>query len=102
MDNTNVKQVLRGPLIPVITNLHDDLSVDHGAIRDNVRYVVERGIANGHGVLLAAGAGGDFPVLNAAERKGVAKTIVDAAEGRVPVLIGAQGTNPYVSIEMAQ
>lgn len=102
MDIAEVKQVLRGPLIPVITNLSDDLSVDHEAIRDNVRYVVERGIANGHGVLLAGGAGGDFPVLNVAERKDVAETIVDAAMGRVPVLVGAQDTNPAVSIEMAQ
>ncbi len=102
MDIAQVKQTLRGPLIPVITNLNKDLSVDHAAIRDNVCYVIERGIANGHGVLLAGGAGGDFPVLSVQERKDVALTIVDAAEGRVPVLVGAQDTNPSVSIEMAK
>ncbi len=31
-----VKRLLRGPMIPVITNLNNDLSVDHGAIRENV------------------------------------------------------------------
>lgn len=102
MDIAEVKQKLRGPMIPVITNLKDDLSIDHEAIRKNVRYVVERGIVEGQGVLLAVGAGGDFPMLTLEERQAAAKTIVEAADGRTPVLVGAQDTNPAVSIAMAQ
>ncbi len=102
MDVAEVKQVLRGPMIPVITNLNDDLSVDHAAIRSNVSYVVERGITDGHGVLLAAGAGGDFPMLSLDERKRVVETIVAAANGRVRVLVGAQDTHVDAIIEMAQ
>ena len=102
MNIAEVKQTLRGPMIPVITNLKDDLSIDHAAIRENVRYVVERGVTKGQGVLLAVGAGGDFPVLSLQERKDVAQTIVEAAEGRTPVLVGAQDTNVQVCIEMAR
>ena len=102
MDITDVKQTLRGPMIPVITNLNKDLSIDDAAIRENVRYVVEHGIVKGTGVLLAAGAGGDFPMLSLDERKQVVRTIVEAAEGRVPVLVGTQDTNPAVCIEMAR
>ena len=102
MNIADVKQTLRGPLIPVITNLKDDLSIDHDAIRKNVEYVVERGIVKGQGVLLAVGAGGDFPILSVAERKSVAKTIQDAAAGRTPVLVGAQDTNVNVMVEMAK
>ncbi len=102
MNLEEVKQTLRGPMIPVITNLNDDLSIDHGAITANVRYVVERGITNGHGVLLAAGAGGDFPMLTVAERKAVSETIAKAADGRAPVVVGAQDTNVTTMIEMAQ
>ena len=29
-----VKQTLRGPMIPVMTNLNGDLSIDHAAITD--------------------------------------------------------------------
>ena len=57
MQITDVKETLRGPMIPVITNLNNDLTIDQSAIRDNVRYVVDRGIVTGHGVLLAVGAG---------------------------------------------
>lgn len=102
MDIDEVKRSLRGPVIPVITNLNDDLSVDHAAIRENVRYVVDRGIVTGQGVLLAVGAGGDFPMLSVPERKEVAQTIVEAAEGQTPVVVGAQDTNPAVSVELAQ
>ena len=102
MDLQEVKATLRGPMIPVITNLNDDLSIDHGAITANVRYVVERGITTGHGVLLAAGAGGDFPMLTVAERKAVSETIAKAAAGRAPVVVGAQDTNVNTMIEMAQ
>lgn len=102
MSVAQAKQTLRGPMIPVITNLNDDLSIDHGAIEENVRYVVERGFTNGSGALLAAGAGGDFPMLSIEERKSVAKTIVQAAGGRVPVLVGAQDTNIDVVIAMAR
>jgi len=97
-----VKQTLRGPMIPVITNLADDLAVDHGAIRTNVRYVVDRGIVTGQGALLAVGAGGDFPMLSVEERKAAAQTIVEAAQGQAPVLVGAQDTNIAVSTELAR
>ena len=102
MDIAKAKERLRGPMIPVITNLNEDLTVDHDAIHENVRYVVDRGIVCGSGVLLAVGAGGDFPMLSLDERKAVCKTIVEAAGGETPVLVGAQDTNPSVSIELAR
>ena len=102
MTPADAKRTICGPLIPVITHYHDDLSVDHDAIRENVRYVVERGVRTGSGVLLAAGAGGDFPMLTLDERKAVSETIVRAADGRTPVLVGAQDTNPVVSVELAR
>ena len=89
-------------MIPIITNLHDDLSIDAEAIQSNVRYVIDRGFVTGKGVLLAVGAGGDFPMLNVQERKDAAKAIVEASAGNIPVVVGAQDTNPQVCIELAQ
>jgi 4-hydroxy-tetrahydrodipicolinate synthase len=102
MDITAVKQTLRGPMVPVLTHYNDDHSIDHSAIRDNVRTLVSRGLVRGQGVLLAAGAGGDFPMLTLDERKQVAKTVVEAAEGRTPVVVGAQDTNVSNSIALAR
>jgi dihydrodipicolinate synthase/N-acetylneuraminate lyase len=102
MDIKDVKQTLCGPMIPVITHLKDDLSVDPEAIKAEVNYLVEHGIQTGQGVLLAVGAGGDFNMLNIEERKIAAQAIVDGAAGRVPVVLGVQDTNVNVMIEMAQ
>lgn len=102
MDIQDAKRNLRGPMIPVITNLNEDLSIDHGAVRDNVHYVIDRGITRGQGVLLAVGAGGDFPMLSVDERKAVSRTIVEAAAERTPVLVGAQDTDPAVMVELAR
>ncbi len=102
MDIQTVKQTLRGPMIPVITYLNDDLSVDVAGIKAEVRYLVEHGIITGQGVLLAVGAGGDFSMLSLEERKAAARAIVEAAEGRAPVIVGAQDTNVQVMIDMAQ
>jgi len=102
MDIQDVKRTLCGPMIPVITHLNEDLSVDLETIKFNVNYVVEHGFVRGRGVFLAVGAGGDFPMLTVQERKDVARAIVEAANGQTPVLIGAQDNNPQVSIEMAQ
>lgn len=102
MDIVAVKQTLRGPMVPVLTHYNADLSLDLAAIRDNVRTLVSRGLVRGQGVLLAAGAGGDFPMLSLDERKQVAKTIIDAADGRTPVVVGAQDTNVNCSIALAR
>ena len=102
MNIQEVKQTLCGPMIPVITHLNDDLSVDTDAIQAEVDYLVEHGIRMGQGVLLAVGAGGDFNMLSVEERKLAGKAIVEGAEGRVPVVLGAQDTNVNVMIEMAQ
>jgi 4-hydroxy-tetrahydrodipicolinate synthase len=102
MDIAAVKQTLRGPMVPVLTHYNADLSLDHAAIRDNVQTLISRGLVRGQGVLLAAGAGGDFPMLTLDERQQVARTIVEAAEGRTPVVVGAQDTNVSHSIALAR
>ena len=102
MDIKTVKQELCGPMIPVITHLNDDLSINTEAIKKEVNDLVDRGLVTGDGVLLAVGAGGDFNMLNVDERKAAAKAIVEGAAGRVPVLVGAQDTNVNVMVEMAQ
>jgi 4-hydroxy-tetrahydrodipicolinate synthase len=98
----NAKKILVGPLIPVITHLKKDLSLDLEAIRSNVNYLIQHGMVTGKGVLLAVGAGGDFDVLSLEERKAVARAIVEAADGRVPVVVGIQDTNLQVCMEMAR
>ncbi len=102
MDLEHVKRITRGPMIPVITHYNADLSLDLPAIAENVRTLVQRGIATGQGMFLAGGAGGDFPMLSLDERKQVARVVVEAADGQAPVAVSIQDTNVSNSIELAQ
>ncbi|MFZ5917352.1 MAG: dihydrodipicolinate synthase family protein [Chloroflexota bacterium] len=103
MNLADVKQVIRGPLAPVLTIYRqDDLSVDLDAIQANVDQQIRRGMSRGNGVLLAAGAGGDFPLLSLEERKAVIKAVAEAAGDRATVLGTAQSPLTQEAIELAQ
>ncbi len=80
----------------------DDLTVDLGAIRHHVGFLVERGIRAGTGVLLAGGGAGDFSTLTFDERVRVAEAVVEEAGGRVPVVVGAQTTSTRELVELAR
>jgi 4-hydroxy-tetrahydrodipicolinate synthase len=102
MKVSEVKMVMRGPLAPVLTIYKEDLSLDLDAIQENVDQQIRRGMSKGKGVLLAAGAGGDFPLLAREERKAVIKAVAEAAGGRATVLGTAQSPLTQESIDLAQ
>jgi dihydrodipicolinate synthase/N-acetylneuraminate lyase len=80
----------------------DDLSVDYDAIRRHVRFLVDRGVTTGTGVLLACGAAGDFSTLTFEERVDITRTVVEEADGRVPVVMGAQTASTRELITLSQ
>ncbi len=91
-----------GPLTPVLTIFKRDLSLDLDALRRNVQHLIAKGMGRGAGVLLAVGAGGEFPSLSHEERERVAEAIVEEAAGSVPVFVGVQHTDPRAAIELAK
>ena len=102
MEISEVKKVIRGPLAPVLTVYKEDLSLDLDKIQENVDQQIRRGMSKGNAVLLAAGAGGDFPLLRHEERKTVIKTVAEAAGDRATVLGCAQSPLTAEAIELAQ
>lgn len=103
MDVGAVKRVIRGPVAPVLTVFREgDLGVDLDAIQENVDRQIRQGMTAGNGVLLAAGAGGDFPLLSFDERKAVIEAVAEAAGDRAIVLGCAQSTHTAEAIALAQ
>jgi 4-hydroxy-tetrahydrodipicolinate synthase len=103
VDVEAVKSVIRGPMAPVLTVFREgDLRVDLDAIQANVDLQIRRGMATGNGVLLAAGAGGDFPLLSFDERKAVIEAVAEAAGDRATVLGCAQSPRTAEAIALAQ
>ncbi|MBS3766173.1 dihydrodipicolinate synthase family protein [Candidatus Bipolaricaulota bacterium] len=102
MQPQEAKQKLKGPCIPVITPFNEDYSLDLDSLEANVNYLLDHGISQGRGFLLIGGAGGEFPMLDTEERKKVAKTVVDTADGDVATIVGAQHTDTASILELAR
>lgn len=93
---------LRGPMVAVATPMTDDLGLDLDGLAGNVEFMVAGGMTTGNGVLLVAGAAGEFPALSRDERIAVMRTSVAAAAGRVPVMTSIQHTDWREVIALAR
>ncbi|WP_308121625.1 dihydrodipicolinate synthase family protein [Actinotalea ferrariae] len=82
---TSSHPTFAGVVPPVVTPLHPDGTVDHAGLEAVVEHLVGAGV---HG-LFALGSTGETAYLTNAERAAVARTVVSAAAGRVPVIAGA-------------
>jgi 4-hydroxy-tetrahydrodipicolinate synthase len=80
----------RGVVAPIITPFADDLGLDLAGLRSNLSWLFERGAAPGNAILLVAGSGGDWPMMNLDERKAVIEASCEVNDGRLPVIAGAQ------------
>ena len=101
MDPDRIHDWLRGPMVAVATPFKEDFELDLDALRDNIRFMIDRGVKTGQGSLLVGGAGGEHPLLNVEERKSVMTASVEAANGEVPVLTSIQHTDHRAIVDMA-
>lgn len=84
---------LRGVYSVMITPMTDDYKVDEKGLRSNIDWQIESGAAG----ICVVGSTGEFVALNESERKFVAKTAIEHAAGRIPVVVGtAAATTPEV------
>ncbi len=103
MDRERVLRRLSGCYIAVPTLFRDDdLELNLAGIRRHVRFLLDGGVREGNGVLLACGAAGEFSTLTVDERFRVAEAILDETAGRVGVIVGAQSTDQREVIAVAK
>merc|ERR1740138_627967 len=97
-----VKEKVKGIALPLLTLYKKDGTVDHEAMTQYVQQMMKDGLKEGTGIILAAASGGDFPSLSIGGRKNIAKTVVDAAGGKVPVFLSVQESHLNDVIDLAQ
>lgn len=103
MNKETFKKSIRGPVTVVFTPFSESgKEIELKILKNNVRYLIDHGIRNGSGVLVAGGSTGDSYVMSIEERKQVFETIVDAAKGEVPVICGCNHTSVDIIIELAK
>lgn len=94
---TDLRDKLVGTIVPIVTPMHDDLSLKLESLPVHVEYLIEAGVR----VIVPCGSTGEFASLSTRERKAVVKAAVDAAGGRAAVIAGASDTRISTVIELA-
>ena len=84
-----------GTGVALVTPFKSDLSVDHNALANIVNFNID----NGTDYLVICGTTGESVTLTKQEKKEVIKTISNANNGRVPMVLGIGGSNTAEVIE---
>ena len=98
------RKKLEGCYVTVPTPFHDTeaLEVNYDGLRAYVRFFIDSGLNGEYATLLASGAAGDFSTMTFDERMEVAKTVIDEADGLVPIAVGAQTTSTLELTKIAR
>lgn len=81
--------------IAIITPFNQDQTVDHKALANLVNFNIE----NGTNYIVISGTTGESVTITKQEKTEIIKTIVEAAENRVPLVLGIGGNNTAAVIE---
>ena len=90
------KKKIHGVIPPPIVPFTEDGEVDEKKLRAYIHWLVDKGIHS----LYCLGGFSSGPLMNMEERRRCAEIIVEAADGRIPVIchIGAQNTRDSVAL----
>ncbi|MDD7887416.1 4-hydroxy-tetrahydrodipicolinate synthase [Flavivirga sp. 57AJ16] len=84
-----------GTGVALVTPFNSDLSIDHNALANIVNFNID----NGTDYLVICGTTGESVTLTKQEKKEVTKTISNANNGRLPLVLGIGGNNTAAIIE---
>ena len=88
-------------LVVQITPFREDGKLDIEGLKENTRFLVEKGSGKGL-VLVPTGSTGEHYAMLDEERKEVIRTVVDAANGKVPVIAGTGHSGTLPTIEYSK
>ena len=88
MDRSELKQQITGALTTVATPFDDDFEVDYARMAETAEWWVDQGLVTGKAVIKVAAAMGEGPQLRDTEWPRLLETLVQAVDGKVPVVCG--------------
>lgn len=89
---------LKGIVVPIVTPMNEDESINLEELRRQVDRQIEAGI---HGIF-PFGTNGEGYILSADEKKLVLQTVIDQVAGRVPVYAGTGAISTKETIEQSK
>jgi len=90
--------MFHGSMVALVTPMNEDDSLDWGALCQLVDFHVE----NGTDAIVAVGTTGESPTLDMDEHCEVIRTVVEQADGRVPVIAGTGANSTTEAIELTR
>ena len=88
---------IQGVIVPILTPLNSDESVDTSSMRRLVNYLLDNGA---HGIWVS-GTTGEFANLTNKQRLISVETVVDEVAGRVPIIGNISCPSTQLSLELA-
>jgi 4-hydroxy-tetrahydrodipicolinate synthase len=88
---------IRGVIIPILTPLNTDETVDTKSLRRLINYLIDNGV---HGIWIS-GTTGEFASLPDQQRLISIETCVDEVAGRVPIIGNVSGASTQLSLNLA-
>ena len=88
---------IRGVIVPILTPLNSDETVDTNSLRRLVNYLIDNGA---HGIWVS-GTTGEFANLSNKQRLISVETVVDEVAGRVPIIGNVSAPSTLLSMELA-
>jgi 4-hydroxy-tetrahydrodipicolinate synthase len=99
---SRLKERLHGVNVIMVTPFDKNGEVDIDQVKALTRNLIENGIVDGKGVLVANGSFGECFSMSIEERKRVVSAVVDEADTRVPVVVGCNETNTGAVVDLAK
>lgn len=89
---------IKGVIVPIITPFDSQGYIDGAATKKLVNYLIERGVKG----LYPAGTTGEGTLLTFSERCLLAEIVVEAADGRIPVIVHTGSITTAETIKLTQ
>ena len=102
MRRDELQQLIQGAICTLSAPFDSDYQVDLGLMYEYIQWLVGQGMATGNTVLKVAAAGGDGPMLTDEELFALTRTVVQAADGKAPVMMGISHKDTFQAIRQAK
>lgn len=93
-----MRERVRGIVTIMVTPLTADLAIDKEGLRRNIEFL----IANKVSAMVCGGSLGEFSSMFPEERRELIKTVVEMADGRLPVIAGTGCTGTMETVALSQ
>jgi 4-hydroxy-tetrahydrodipicolinate synthase len=94
-----LQQRLRGVQVIMVTPFNEQRKVRVDWVRELTRTLIDRGIREGSGALVALGSMSECFSVSSTEREEIVRAVAEEAAGRVPVVVGCNATDTRTAIE---